>query len=264
MKMKSATTATTKPIEPTTKTSPPTAPRAARPSVNRNRKAPADEQRAVAHAELAVAELAEQGRQPGDSASRAGRWRSPAAAARRGRPRRRRSAALPKTGSASAGPSSSERQQASNRPMRRQPRLLALQGQEQRRRDVAVERIAVEQPGEREEIRRPAPYQGSSSKADPARPPATASDGRDGGRWRLLVRCRTAYCGSVDDLVVPLLQQALALVARAVLLEVVVDQLDRRQVGRLAARRSRPCSTAAGRTSRPCARDCTSAVSAQS
>jgi hypothetical protein len=39
MKMKSATAAVTKPIEPTTNSSPPTAPRAANPVVRRKRKA---------------------------------------------------------------------------------------------------------------------------------------------------------------------------------------------------------------------------------
>ena len=145
MKTKSVTVATTKPIAPTTKTSPPTAPRAAMPSVSRNRKASAVSERAVAHAELAAVELAEEPlepvelpaaqadgealrEQPGEAGG-ADQRRS--AGRRPGRPSARFQAS---SGSSRMGPSGASHE------------LLALGDEEERRRGVLVERPAVEEP----------------------------------------------------------------------------------------------------------------------
>ena len=76
--------------------------------------------------------------------------------------------------------------------------------------------------------------------------PARIADPAAGARVPLPASVRQRV-----DLVLPLLQQPRALVGRAVLGEVVVDQLDRRRTRAPRAAASRPCSTAPGRPWRP-------------
>ena len=96
-----------------------------------------------------------------------------------------------------------------------------------------------------------------ADRATPARrPPARA---------RPRAVRRSAYFGSVETSLSHFVEQARALGRRAVLREVVVDELDLGELRRLRRRAAHSCSTAPGRTPSPARRSlCASGVSAQS
>ena len=292
--MNVATSAMIRPSPPTTNTSPLITPRAAMPRVSRNRKAAADQKGAVAHAELAVVERAEQAFErrelPAVEADREalGEQVGQTQCARRDQDGGERRLGP-------APPDQRERRE-ERQGDRRQPPLAEEQRLQERGRKVIVQRIAVDQPLERPEavvegvpgqdriadpadgqpqddgpvephlpltpmLRRkrpllslvtpalglrfagPCPVWTSRTTGGPMPPSAAPrSRARMPGSGRGMTGCRSAGHSSTSarqrvDLLVPLLEQADPLVRRAVLREVVVDQIDLLEIGSLRRRR---------------------------
>src|SRR5919106_1267401 len=245
-KMNAATSAMISPIEPTTNTSPLIAPLAAMPRGQQKQEGGADQQAAVTHAELAVVERAEQGLQGRElPAADADGKTLQEDVAEAGKPGGDQEGSERGVGPAPADQRERREQRQGDR---REPPLAEEQRLQQGRRRIVIQRIILEQPRERPEtavdavprqdhVPDPADHEPQDDCPIEAHLPLTPTSRRKRPHPSVVTpdtmpACRPwrSSAGQRVHLVVPLLEQARALVRAAVLLEVVVDELDLLQI----------------------------------